>query len=151
MVVVKQNKKIKNATPLEYNGIKFKSRLEAMTYKTLLQAGFNPEYEETTYVLWGGFKPSIPFYDKELKTGLLRLNNKRLIDIKYTPDFVFRHKDTLVVIEVKGVENDTFYLKKKMFRSYLEDLFTKYNQKSIFFEIFNKKHLLEAIEIIKAL
>lgn len=30
----KENKKIKNAHPLEYKGIKFKSQLERMTYTT---------------------------------------------------------------------------------------------------------------------
>lgn len=146
-----QNKKIKNATPLEYEGIKFKSRLEVMAYKTLLQEGFNPEYESETYILWGGFKPTVPFYDKDLKTGTLRLNNKKIIDLKYTPDFTFKYKDYLVIIEIKGMENDTFYIKKKLFRSYLEDMVTKYNQKSIFFEIFNKRQLLEAINIIRNL
>ena len=41
---MKQNKKIKNAHPKEYNHIKFKSQLEVMTYKTLFELGFNPQY-----------------------------------------------------------------------------------------------------------
>ena len=46
------NKKIKNATPEEYNNIKFKSKLEVMAYKTLVQAGFEPKYEPYTYIIW---------------------------------------------------------------------------------------------------
>ena len=43
------NHKVKNATPLEYNNIQFKSRLEVMIYKTLLQEGFSVQYEHTKY------------------------------------------------------------------------------------------------------
>ena len=39
------NKKIKGATTTCYNGIQFKSSLEVMIYKTLLQEGFHPKYE----------------------------------------------------------------------------------------------------------
>ena len=53
----------------------------------------------------------------------------------------------LVVIEAKGFENDSFYLKKKMFRKWLEGHYPK----SIYFEIYTKKQLLQAVEIIKAL
>lgn len=143
------NKKIKNATPLEYNGIKFKSRLEVMIYKTLLQEGFNPQYEPTTYIIWQGFKPIIPFYDKDIHTKLLKLNDKKVIDIKYTPDFIFHYNQTLVVIEAKGMENDVFYIKKKLFRAYLEDMYLQAGIKSMYFEVYTKKQLLQAIEIIK--
>ena len=54
-----------------------------------------------------------------------------------------------VYIEAKGIENDVFYIKKKLFRKYLDDWFIKTNQSSIYFEIYTKKQLLQAIEIIK--
>ena len=59
-----ENKKIKNAHPKEYNGIKFRSQLEVTTYKTLIEHGFTPKYEEETFILWDGFIPSVPFYTK---------------------------------------------------------------------------------------
>ena len=40
-----ENKKIKNASPLEYDGISFKSKLEKMIYQTLKEQGFPVEYE----------------------------------------------------------------------------------------------------------
>ena len=40
-----ENKKIKNATPREYDGIHFKSLLEVSIYKHLIAAGFHPKYE----------------------------------------------------------------------------------------------------------
>ena len=113
------NHKVKNATPLEYNNIQFKSRLEVMIYKTLLQEGFNVQYEPTKYIIWEGFKPNVSFYNKDKKTRMLKLDNKRLIDITYTPDFVFEYKDTTIVIEAKGFENDTFPIKKKINIVYL--------------------------------
>lgn len=142
-----ENKKIKNATPKEYNGIKFRSVTEVMVYKTLLFAGFTPLYEQRRFVIWEGFHPTIQFYDRDNKTHMLKLNSTKLIDTTYTPDFTFEYHGTLIIIEAKGFENDVFPLKKKMFRGILEHL----NQNAIFFEIYTKKQLLQAIEIIKKL
>lgn len=142
-----ENKKIKNASPLEYDGISFKSKLEKMIYQTLREQGFPVEYEPHKFVLWQGFRPTVPFYDKDKSTRMLKLENKKIIDITYTPDFVFTYKGFLVVIEAKGMENDRFYLKKKMFRKWLEDN----HPKSIYFEIYTKKQLLQAISIIQNL
>ena len=142
------NHKVKNATPLEYNNIQFKSRLEVMIYKTLLQEGFSVKYEPTKYIIWEGFKPNVSFYNKDKKTKMLKLDNRKLRDITYTPDFVFEYKDTTIVIEAKGFENDTFPIKKKLFRKWLENQNSQGN-KYIFFEIFTKRQLMQAIDIIK--
>ncbi len=142
-----ENKKIKNASPLEYDGIFFKSKLEKMIYQALREQGFPVEYEPHKFVIWEGFRPTVPFYDKDKVTRMLKLESKKIIDITYTPDFVFRYNDFLVVIEAKGMENDRFYLKKKMFRKWLENN----HPKSIYFEIYTKKQLLQAIDIIRDL
>lgn len=142
-----ENKKIKNASPLEYDDIYFKSQLEKMIYQTLREQGFPVEYEPHKFVLWQGFRPTVPFYDKDKYTRMLKLESKKIIDITYTPDFVFTYKGFLVIIEAKGMENDCFYLKKKMFRKWLEDN----HPKSIYFEIYTKKQLLQAISIIQNL
>lgn len=146
-----ENKKIKNATKKEYNGIMFKSLNEVMIYKTLLQEGFEPVYEGSKYCIWKGFKPRIPFYKPDTKTKLLKLETKKVIDITYTPDFVFMAPDnkTVIIFEVKGHENDTYPLKEKMFRGYLEHILDVQNQPTAFFKIKTKKQCLEAIKIIK--
>lgn len=142
----KSNKKVLNAKPLTYKGIKFKSRLEVLVYTGLIEAGFKPKYEPKTYVLWEGFKPTVPFYDVDKDTKLLKLNDKKIIDIKYTPDFRFEYKGLTIYVEAKGKENDVYYIKKKLFRNYLE-----HNEpKSMYFEIHTKKQLLQAINIIKS-
>lgn len=143
----KANKKIRNATPKEFNGIKFKSILEVMVYKTLLSVGFEPLYEKNKFVIWQGLYPSVPFYDKDATTRMLKLNKKKIIDITYTPDFTFEYNKRLIIIEVKGFENDVFPVKKKLFRKFLEET----HPEALFFEIYTKKQLLQAIEIIKKL
>lgn len=146
------NKKIKNAKSFLYNNIKFKSQFEVTVYKTLLQEGFdNVQYEPKTYVLWEGFKPLIPFYDRDKHTGLNKLSMKKIIDIKYTPDFRFVYNNWIIFIEAKGIENDVFYIKKKLFRKKLEEFHKTSGINCVYFEVFSKKQLLEAIQIIRNL
>ena len=136
-----ENKKIKNATSLTTNDITFKSKLEASVYRHLLQAGFSPAYEEVTFTIWEGFKPTIPFYGKQ------GLNMKKLISITYTPDFTFCYEDKFIILEVKGFQNDLFPYKFKMFRKLLEQ--PEYKN-VLLFEVFSIKQLKEYIEIIKS-
>ena len=159
------NKKIRNATQSSSKGITFKSQLEKSIYNTLLQQGFEPQYEPTTFTLWEGFEPITPYYDKEtdnqkikrLSDGIDTRTSKiliqktdKIVGIRYTPDFYFKYKDLNVYIEAKGIENDVFYIKKKMFIKYLDDRYLESGGKSIYFEVYTKKQLLQAIEIIKS-
>lgn len=158
------NKKIRNATQNSSKGITFKSQLEKSIYNTLLQQGFEPQYEPTTFTLWEGFEPITPYYDKEtdkqkikrLSDGIDTRTSKiliqktgKIVGIRYTPDFYFKYNDLNVYIEAKGIENDVFYLKKKMFIKYLDDRYLEKGEKSIYFEVYTRKQLLQAIEIIK--
>ena len=68
--------------------------------------------------------------------------------IRYTPDFHFKKGDIDIWIEVKGMENDVFYIKKKLFRKFLDDKFINKGEKSMFFEIYTKRQLLQALKII---
>lgn len=152
------NKKIVNATRNTYDDIVFKSILEKTVYSTLILLGYNPQYEPQTFTLFEGFSPITPFYDKmsdskmkkaKLGCRMLELKSGKIIGIKYTPDFYFRYKDIDVYIEAKGMENDVFYIKKKLFIKFLDDRYTSTGQKSMYFEIYNKRQLLQALEIIK--
>lgn len=152
-----ENKKIKNAHPKEYNGIKFKSQLEVMTYRTLLEKGFTPKYEEETYILWDGFIPSVPFYTKnsfkrknchiEVISPATVKDKRPLTKIIYTPDITFDYNGKHIIIEVKGFQNDVFSYKFKMFRKSLEQLPNKDTLEV--WEIFSKRQLLECIEHLK--
>lgn len=136
-----------NASPLEYDDISFKSKLEKMTYQTLREHGFPAQYEPRKFIIWEGFKPTVPFYNKDKSTRMLKIESKKIIDISYTPDFMFNHNNRLVIIECKGFENDIYPIKKKLFRKWLEANLPN----SIYFEIYTKKQLLQAIDIINAL
>ena len=141
------NKKIKNATQSKVGDLVFKSKSEAMVYKTLLEHGFTPKYEPTKYIIWEGGNPKVPFFNRDGKTGLLKRDTKPLQPITYTPDFEFDYDGIKFIIEVKGMENDLFPVKKKMFRKHLETL----NIPVVYFEIYSKRQLLQAIELIKAM
>lgn len=157
------NIKIRNATEVKFKQIGFKSKLEKIFYETLTQQGFNPQYEPKTFTLWDGFTPITPFYDKEtskhkkvrvengdrIKSTILVPKQGKIIGIKYTPDFYFKYKDYDIYIEAKGKENDVFYIKKKLFIKYLDEILKTNGTKSLYFEVYTKKQLLQVIDIIK--
>lgn len=138
------NKKILNATPEEKYGIKFKSQLEKKMYGYLIDAGIKPDYELYTYVLSHSAKTKVPFYNRTPKRGFHRIGS-HVSEITYTPDFTFELNGLFVIIEAKGKENDVFPIKRNLFRKLLE----QYEQPMIFFEVRNKKELLEALDIAK--
>ncbi len=146
------NKKVLNATPIEVDGIEFRSKLEARIYKTLYDAGYNPQYENMTFNITEGFYPTLPcvdvHYDYKLKQKVFGLNKVKVQAITYTPDFTFYKGDNLIIIEAKGRENDVFPLKKKLFRSWMESYHRLTGKNIAYFEIFNKKQAIEALEII---
>jgi len=138
-----KNKKIRNATKTTELGIAFRSEVEARIYKALVAEGFNPLYEKVTFTLSEKIRPTVPFFNRI--NGLLGLDMKPVQAITYTPDFTFEYNGILIVIEVKGFENDVFPVKRNLFRKHLETL----NQPSMFFEVRTKKELLEALRIIR--
>lgn len=95
----KSNGLVKNVTPNEFDGIKFRSKLETYTYKKLKEAKINAEYEKHKFELL----PAFNFHGEKVRA------------ITYLPDFV--GKD--FVIECKGFPNDAFPLKEKLFKHLL--------------------------------
>ena len=154
------NKKIRGATKTNSLGITFKSQLEKCFYKTLLELGFNPKYEPKTFVVWEGFTAITPFYDRETdtqrdkrdpKSSKILVEKSHIVQpIRYTPDIYFEYKGIDVWIEAKGIENDVFYIKKKLFRKYLDRVLATTGKKSLYFEVYTKKQLLQAIDIVKS-
>lgn len=140
-----ENKKIKNARESVFNGITFKSKLEESFYKTLKAANLDPDYELMKFILIDGFRPTVPFYNRS-KSKVFRLDMSKVRDITYTPDFTLLYNDTLFIIEAKGIENDTYPLKKKLFRRLLESM----KVPCVYFEVHTKRELLEVIKIIKS-
>jgi len=141
------NKKVRNATPLTYDNISFRSKLEVTTYKTLKEAGFSPMYEPQTYILQEGFNTANLYYRKTPKSKIMKLSNS-FLPITYTPDIEVKYKEYVAIFEVKGFADAKFPLKKKMFFKYLKDKnLTSY----IYFEVHSKANVLQAIDILKQL
>lgn len=130
----------------EYDGIQFDSKQEVSVYKHLKEEGFEVLREPVKYIIWEGYRPTVPFYNRSKKTRMLDLEMSKLRDITYTPDFQFSYAGYTVIIEVKGKENDVFPIKKKLFRKMLESY-----KKVLYFELGTIRQLKQAIEIIKQL
>ena len=139
--------KIKNATALEANGLKFKSKLELFTYNKLVESGItNFKYEETKFQLMEPFTYNNESIEaKKDKSYDISTNNIR--GITYLPDFTCINEDkTGYVIEVKGYSNESFPLKWKWFKKYLVE--NGYNV--ILYKPNNQQNVLKTIELIKA-
>lgn len=95
----KSQSKVRNATPNEYNGIKFRSKLETYTYKKLKEANIIADYETHRYELL----PAFTFNDRKYRP------------MTYLPDFVGKN----FIIECKGYPNEAWPLREKLFRYYL--------------------------------
>ncbi len=140
------NNKVKNAQIIEYKEITFKSKLDLMAYKLLEERGFKPQYEQNTFIIWQGFKPVVPFFTTNKAKQIIN-NNKKLINITYTPDIYFEYQGYKVIIEMKGFTNDVYPIKVKLFRKYIEQLQDSNNY--LLFELYTKQQLLTAIQIIE--
>ena len=92
----KKEGKVKNATPTQLDGIKFRSKLEAYTYKKLKEANIKAEYEPIHFEL-------IPKFEYQ---------GEKVRAMTYLPDFV--GKD--FIIECKGLIGDSFPLRWKIFK-----------------------------------
>ena len=114
----KKEGKVKNATPTEYNGIKFRSKLEVYTYKKLREAEISADYEQHRF---------------ELLPAFVALSGKKYRAMTYLPDFV--GKD--FIIECKGFPNDSWPLRKKLFEYALVRNKLKYN----FYEVHTQKEV----------
>lgn len=115
--------KVKNATPNEYDGIKFRSKLETYTYKKLKEANIYSEYERHRYELL----PAFTFQGSKIRA------------ITYLPDFVGDN----FIIECKGFPNEAWPLREKLFKYHLRD--TKYK----FYIVHTQKEVDKLISELK--
>ena len=121
----KHQGKVKNATPNIYDGIKFKSKLEAYTYKKLKETKIKADYEPTHFEL-------IPKFEYQ---------GEKVRAMTYLPDFV--GKD--FIIECKGLMGDSFPLRWKIFKYIL----MKQNSNYKLYLVRNQKQVDELINKLK--
>ena len=101
------------------DGITFASGLEKYMYEALKKARIKNEYEGETYTVFDGFDFDNESYERQSngKGEIKNRGNKKVLPIKYTPDFV--GKD--FIIECKGRANESFPIRWKMFKRYVKD------------------------------
>ena len=106
------------AKKVTYNGINFASGLEKYMYIALKKAKLKAKYEAQTYIVQDGFEFKTTSYERQSngKGEFKDRGNKKILPIKYTPDFV---SDSFI-IECKGRANESFPLRWKMFKKYVK-------------------------------
>ena len=105
------------AKKVSFDGINFASGLEKYMYMALKKAKIKAEYEGETFELQEGFMFDIDSYERQGngKGDMVNRGQKKILNIKYTPDFV---SDSFI-IECKGRANESFPLRWKMFKKYV--------------------------------
>ena len=104
---------------ITYDNITFASGLERYMYMALKKAKIRALYEGETFELQEAF--DFPFESFERcgngKGDYKNRGNKKILNIKYTPDFVGKG----FIIETKGRANESFPLRWKMFKKLMSE------------------------------
>jgi hypothetical protein len=146
------NNKVKNAKVCTYQGIIFKSKLELTCYKKLLEAGLEAHYEPRKILLLKGFRMKhTRLYAPITIRGVGKsfgLNKRPIMDMTYTPDFfIENYKGYDIYFDTKGMPNETYPLKKKLFLAWAENQ----SRDILFFEPHTLTQIMKSIQIIKEL
>lgn len=119
--------KIKNATPTYYNGVKYRSKLEARCAEILDQNHISFEYETLKFELLPKFV----------------YKGKVYLPWTYTADFIILND---VILEVKGFKQaDNYINKRKMILKHIINNDLPYN----FYEIYSDSHLRNVLNKYK--
>ena len=114
---IKRKKGPVRSKKVTYDGVTFASGLEKYMYQALKKAKVFAEYEGETFTLIDGFEFNTSSYERQSngKGQLINRGNKKILPIKYTPDFV----GDGFVIETKGRANESFPIRWKLFKSFI--------------------------------
>ena len=125
-----------------FDGITFASGLEKYMYIALKKAKIQAKYEGQTYILQEGFMFDLESYERQGngKGEMVNRGCKKILPIKYTPDFV----STSFIIECKGRANESFPLRWKMFKNYVN----KHMKHVTLYKPQNQKECDKVIELI---
>jgi len=130
------------AKKVTFDGIKFASGLEKYMYIALKKAKIKAKYEGQTYIVQEGFEFKNESYERQSngKGDLVNRGCKKILPIKYTPDFV----SNSFIIECKGRANESFPLRWKMFKKYVN----KNLKRVTLYKPQNQKECDKVIELI---
>ena len=101
------------------DGITFASGLEKYMYQALKKAKIIADYDGETFTLIDGFEFEVDSYERQSngKGEFKDRGNKKILPIKYTPDFV--NED--FIIECKGRANESFPMRWKLFKRWINN------------------------------
>ena len=140
-------RKTKNRGPVRSkkvvcDGITFASGLEKYMYQALKKVKIKAEYEGKTFVLIDNFEFELSSYERQSngKGQFVNRGNKKILPIKYTPDFV--GKD--FIIECKGRANESFPIRWKLFKRFIND----WQPRVTLYKPQNQKECDQVIELI---
>ena len=119
-----RNKGPVQSRKISYDGINFASGLEKYMYMALKKHKIKAKYEGETFVLINGFHFENESYERQAngKGELINRGSKRILPIKYTPDFIGED----FIIETKGRANESFPLRWKLFKRLITEQFPAY-------------------------
>ena len=102
-----------------FDGITFASGLERYMYQALKKAKIKAEYEGETFTLIDGFEFDTTSYERQSngKGEFKNRGDKKILPIRYTPDFVSLRND--FIIECKGRANESFPMRWKLFKRFI--------------------------------
>ena len=108
------------AKKITYNGVTFASGLEKYMYIALKKAKIKFKYEGESFILVQSCNVNRATYERQNngKGEYTDRGNKKILGIKYTPDFV--GKD--FIIETKGRANESFPMRWKLFKKHLMEI-----------------------------
>lgn len=144
----KKKGRVKNATPIEIDGIQFKSKLEFYCYQQLKASGIPFTYEEERFILIDPFTFTNDSFELGKTKGerVFKKANSNIRAITYLPDFVGEYKNQPFIIETKGLIQDSFVLRYKLFKRHLQANGLNYD----LYMPRNRKQIDETINLIKS-
>lgn len=120
-----ENRKIRGATPTEYNGRRYRSKMEATFARLLDMAGLDYAYEAEKWEL-------LPAQE---------YRGEKVRPVTYTPDFIVGG----TVVEVKGWRNDVFPLKRKLIIKYINER----RPGTVFIEARSARDMADAVDLAR--
>ena len=127
-----------------FDGITFASGLERYMYQALKKARIKAKYEGETYTLIDSFNFMTTSYERQSngKGEFKDRGNKKILPIKYTPDFISWKNE--FIIECKGRANESFPMRWKLFKRFINRCYPHV----ILYKPQNQKECDQVIELI---
>ena len=120
---IKRKKGPVRSKKVTYDGVTFASGLERYMYQVLKKAKIKAKYEGRSYTLIEGFDFESSSYERQSngKGQFVDRGNKKILPIKYTPDFVGDD----FIIETKGRANESFPMRWKLFKRFINKCYPR--------------------------